>query len=341
MSPRRPYRAAMATALLTASTLTVNPAWSQTYPSRPIQLIDGYAEGGTGYEVGRLLAEELMTSLGQPVTLVQRPGASGVIAAQSVVKAPPDGYTLLVGHPAEIAINQHLVKDLGYRPERDLQPVALAAEVPLALTVRADAPYNSVAELIKAAKSAKQGLSFASSGAGTPSRFAAELLRLRTDARLRHVLYEGAGPALQDLVEGRVDMYFAGIPAAMPYVKSGKLKLLAVSSSKRSPALPDVPTIAETGIKGFDVTLWVGIFAPRTTPTVVVSRLNTDISGVLRKPQVKTRLEALGADVTPRSVAETSAFVKAETGKYFVLMRDEFCSRGVLGVCDGFAALVW
>ena len=316
-------------------------AWAQSYPNRPIQLIVGYAAGGTGDTVARLLAEHLSIALGQPVTVVNRAGASGVIGARSVALAAPDGYTLLVGQTAELVINQHLVRDIGYRPERDLQPVALVEVVPLALVVRADAPYNTVGEMIKTAHASKQGLSFASAGAGTPGRFAAELLRLRTDSRLRHVPYDGAAPALNDLVEGRVDFYFSGFPPAVPYVRSGKLKMLAVSSATRSSSLPDVPTIAESGVKGFDISLWVGVFAPRDTSGEVVSRLNNEINAILQKPDVASGLYAGGAVVTPMSTAQVGTFIKSETKKYADLIRDEFCSTGYLKECDGFAALAW
>jgi tripartite-type tricarboxylate transporter receptor subunit TctC len=231
------------------------PSWAQTYPSRPVQLVVGYAQGGTGDFIARVLAEKLTTVLGQPVDVENRPGTSGTAAAQSVACAAPDGYTLLVGQPGEISISPMLMKDLGYDPARDLQPVALAALSPLALVVQSTAPYSTVGEMTAASLSSPRGLSFASPGPGTPGHVAVELLRSRTKSRLNHVPFEGSGPALDALMDGQVDMYFAVLPSAMPHVISGKLKILAVSSMKRSQAVPNMPTVSEqTGIRDLDFT---------------------------------------------------------------------------------------
>jgi len=219
------------------------PAWAQTFPSRPVHLVVSYAPGGTGDIVARLISDKLAAALGQTVVVENRAGASGSIGAQSVVSATPDGHTLLVGQPAEVAINQHWIRGLGYDPINDLQPVALATVVPLALVIPAAAPYATVADMLKASKA--RGLSFASAGTGTPGHFAGELLKLKTGSNLTHVPYKGAGPALNDLLGNHVDLFFSGFPAAWAQVKAGKLKLIAVSPAKRSPAAPDVPTVAE------------------------------------------------------------------------------------------------
>src|SRR4051795_6919373 len=221
---------------------TALPSLAQTYPSRPVQLVVGYAQGGTGDFIARLMAEKLTTALGQPVNVENRPGASGAAAAQSVARAARDGYTLLVGQPGEVSITQMLMKDIGYDPARDLQPVALAALSPLALVVQSTAPYSTIGEMTAASLSSPRGLSFASPGPGTPGHVAVEMLRTRTKSRLNHVPFDGGGPALDALMAGRVDMHFAVLPSAMPYVADGKLKILAVSSAKRSPAAPNVPT---------------------------------------------------------------------------------------------------
>jgi tripartite-type tricarboxylate transporter receptor subunit TctC len=295
---------------------SVAPAWSQAYPSRTIQLIVAYAAGGTGDIVARSISDKLGASLGQSVVVENRAGASGAIGAHSVTSASPDGYTLLVGQTAEVAINQHWLKGLNYDPDKDLMPIALAAVVPLALVVPSKAPYSTLPEFLAALKS-KPKMTFASAGIGTPGHFAGELLKLKFDENLAHVPYKGAGPALNDLIGNHVDFYFPGFPAAAPHVKGGNLKMLALSSGKRSPAAPDIPTVAEiTGIQDYDFTLWAGFFAPRGTPQPVIDRLNKEINKAVEDPEVKARLEAAGAVVTPMSVDQFKGFVRNESAKY-------------------------
>jgi tripartite-type tricarboxylate transporter receptor subunit TctC len=294
----------------------VAPVLSQAYPNRTIQLIVAYAAGGTGDIVARSVSDRLAIALGQSVIVENRAGASGSIGAHSVTTAAPDGYTLLVGQTGEIAVNQHWLKGLNYDPDKDLVPIALAAVVPLALVVPSKAPYSTLPEFLAALK-AKPKMTFASAGIGTPGHFAGELLKLIFDDNLTHVPYKGAGPALNDLIGNHVDFYFPGFPAAAPHVKGGTLKILALSSAGRSPAAPDVPTVAEvTGIKDYDFTLWAGFFAPRGTPQAVIDRLNKEINGVIMQPEVKERLEAAGAVVTPISVAQFKDFVQRESAKY-------------------------
>src|SRR5689334_9887044 len=297
-------------------------ASAQNYPSRNVQAIVAYSPGGTGDFVARTLQDKLSAALGQTVVVENRAGASGAIGAHSVTTAAPDGYTLLVGQTGEIAVNQHWLKGLNYDPDKDLMPIALAAVVPLALVVPAKAPYSTLPEFLTALK-AKPKMTFASAGIGTPGHFAGELLKLKFDDNLTHVPYKGAGPALNDLIGNHVDFYFPGFPAAAPHVKGGTLKILALSSAKRSPAAPEVPTVAEvTGISDYDFTLWAGIFAPRGTPQPVIDKLNKEINAVLTQPDVRTRLEAAGAVVTPMSVAQFTAFVAGESQKYLRVIKE-------------------
>jgi tripartite-type tricarboxylate transporter receptor subunit TctC len=259
-----PVRALTAAFIVTGAIAATFSASAQTYPNRTIHFVVPYAAGGTGDIVGRLIADKLAIALGQSVVVENRAGASGAIGSQGVAAAAPDGHTILVGQTAEVAINQHLFKGLGYDPDKDLQPIALAAVVPLALVIPGKAPYSTVADMLKSAGT--KGLVFASAGTGTPGHLAGEVLKLKTRSDLTHVPYKGAGPALNDLLGSHVDMFFSGFPAAVPQVKAGTLKLIAVSSGKRSNAAPEVPTVAEAaGIKDFDITLWVGFFAPRAT----------------------------------------------------------------------------
>src|SRR5215468_6876732 len=273
------------------------PAWSQAYPSRTIQLIVAYAAGGTGDIVARSISDKLGASLGQSVVVENRAGASGAIGAHSVTTAAPDGYTLLVGQTGEIAVNQHWLKGLTYDPDKDLMPIALAAVVPLALVVPSKAPYSTLPEFLAALKS-RPKMTFASAGIGTPGHFAGELLRLKFDENLAHVPYKGAGPALNDLIGNHVDFYFPGFPAAAPHVKAGTLKILALSSAARSPAAPDIPSVAEAAnIPGFNFILWVGFFAPKGTPPDVVAKLNTEINKIITEPDTNKNLREQGADV--------------------------------------------
>jgi tripartite-type tricarboxylate transporter receptor subunit TctC len=305
----------------TINAVVVGQGWSQAYPSRTIQLIVAYAAGGTGDIVARSISDKLGAALGQSVVVENRAGASGAIGAHSVTSAAPDGYTLLVGQTGEIAVNQHWLKGLNYDPDRDLVPIALAAVVPLALVVPAKAPYSTLPEFLTALK-AKPKMTFASAGIGTPGHFAGELLKLQFDDNLTHVPYKGAGPALNDVIGNHVDFYFPGFPAAAPHVKGGTVKMLALSSAERSPAAPDVPTVAEvTGIKDYDFTLWAGFFAPRGTPQAVIDRLNKEINAVILQPDVKARLEDAGAVVTPMSVAQFKDFVQGESAKYLRVIK--------------------
>ncbi len=317
MTLRRRYLPIAAAIAALATTL---PAFAQTYPSRPVHLVVAYAPGGTGDIVARLLSDRLAAALGQNVVVENRSGATGAIGTQAVVSAPPDGHVLLVGQTGEIAINQHWIKGLTYDAERDLQPVALATIVPLALVIPAAAPHTSVADMLKA--SSGKALTFASSGTGTPGHFAGELLKLRSKTNMTHVPYKGAGPALNDLLGGHVDFFFSGFPAAVAQVKAGKLKLIAVSTAKRSPAAPDVPTVAEGGgFSDFDLSLWQGIFAPRGTPKDIVLRLNTEINKIVTQPDFRARLRDDGADVNPMTVDQFAAFVKAEGDKYLNIIK--------------------
>jgi tripartite-type tricarboxylate transporter receptor subunit TctC len=307
-------------ALIAGLVLAVLPAWAQT-PAGTVRMIVGYAAGGTGDVVARIVAPKLQEALGQSVVVENRPGATGAIAAHGVATSAPDGLTLLVGQTGEVAINQHTMKNLNYNPDKDLKPVALLAIVPLAMTVPAKAPYSTVTEFIKALPGQK--MTFASAGTGTPGHFAGEFLKAKTKGNLVHVPYKGAGPALNDLLGSHVDLYFPGMPAVQPHVKSGLLKVLAVSSAKRSAIAPDVPTVAEvTGMTDFDFTLWAGVFAPRETPQAIITKLNTEINKVLNDPETRKRLIEAGADVDPMSVDQFRGFVDRESKKYARIVKE-------------------
>ena len=291
------------------------PASAQTYPSRNITIVVGYAPGGTGDFIARIVGNKLAEKFNRTVVVENRTGASGLIGAQFVVKAAPDGYTILAGQTPEIAINPYFLKT-SLDVERDLVPIALGGVVPLALVVPKEAPYATLPDMLKAAQSAK-GLLFASAGTGTPGHFAGELLKLASHGNMTHVPYKGAGPALADLLGSHVDFYFPGFPAALPFVKNQQMKMLAVSTAQRAAGAPDVPTVAEAaGIKDFDFSLWGGFFAPRGTPKEIVSELNAAINEVLALPDIKTKMADSGTDIIPMSVDQFAGFIKRESGKY-------------------------
>ena len=331
--------AILATACASMAATTV-PGRAQNYPNGPVALVIGNPAGGAGDIVAGAISERLAKALGQPVNIEYRPGASGGLGAGSVARAAPDGRTLLLGQTTEVVINRSLARQIGYDPESDFLPVALLAIMPLALIVPSNAPYSTVDELVKASRSLPRGLSFASTGAGTPGHLAGELLRIRTNGRFTHVPFDGGAQALNAVLSNRVDFHFQALPTAMPDVRANKLKTLALSSARRSQAVPNVPTMEESGIKDFDVTLWAGIFAPSRTPNEVVSRLNREIEQILSQPDVKTSLIDAGAEVRPMSTAEFTSFVKSEANRYDLFIKQEFCSRLLYGGCGGFGAAV-
>ena len=305
-----------------AALLASAPALAQPYPSKPVHLVVAYAPGGTGDVVARVIAEKLGPALGQTVVVENRAGASGAIGATAVLAAAPDGHMLLVGQTGEVVVNQFWMKGLTYDPLA-LQPVALATVVPLALTVPGKTPYASMAEMFKAMKESGKPFSFASAGTGTPGHFAGEYLSAKMPGKLTHVPYKGAGPALNDIIGGHVDMYFPGFPPVMPMMKAGTVKVLAVSSAARSQAAPEIPTVAEaTGFADFDFTLWQGFFAPKGTPGEVIARLNGEINKILNDPETRKKLLDAGANVTPLSTAQFADFVTAERAKYERIIRE-------------------
>jgi tripartite-type tricarboxylate transporter receptor subunit TctC len=314
-------RAAVAAALAGGLALASLPAWPQTYPSRPIRLIVSFPPGGTGDIIGRIIANQLAMELNQSIVVENRPGAGGTIGARDVVNADPDGYTLTVGQTPEIVVNPYFMKDVGYDPVKDLQPIALAGVVPLALVVPPNSPFSTVAQWVAALR-ANQPLAFASAGIGTPGHLAGELLKLKLDSKLVHVPYKGAGPALNDVAGGQVDFYFPGYPGAVPLVQGGRVKMLAISTANRSPLTPDTPTVAEaTEIPDFDFTLWAGFFGPRALPTNVATQLNAAINKVIAEPDIKARLHATGAAVSPMSINQFTAFVRGEIDRYQAIIK--------------------
>jgi tripartite-type tricarboxylate transporter receptor subunit TctC len=316
------FRSVIATVSAVCIAGTALPALAQPFPSKTIHLIVAYAPGGTGDVVARIIADKLGPALGQTVVVENRAGASGAIGATAVVNASPDGHVLLVGQTGEIVVNQYWIKGLTYDP-KDLQPVALATVVPLALAIPGKAPYATMTEFFKAMKEPGKQFSFASAGTGTPGHLAGEYLSAKLPGKLVHVPYKGAGPALNDIIGGHVDMYFSGFPPVMPMMQAGSVKVLAVSSGVRAQAAPEIPTVAEaTGFADFDFTLWQGFFAPKGTPKEAIARLNSEINKILTEPETRQKLLDAGANVTPISTEQFAAFVAAESAKYERIIRE-------------------
>jgi tripartite-type tricarboxylate transporter receptor subunit TctC len=295
---------------------------AQVFPAKPIRIVLGYSTGGTADNLGRVVAERLSARLGQGVVIDNRPGASGNIAALAVAKAIPDGYTLLFGNTAEMAINKHIMKDMAFNPDADFAPIALIHNVPLGLIVSAKSPHGSLKDLLGSARAAPGQLSFANSGNGSPAHLASEMLMSRAGVKMIQIPYKGAAPAMLDLIGGRVDAYFLGIPAVMPHVKGGNVRMIAVSTVRRAAVSPEVPTVAELGIAGFDFSLWGGILAPATTPKEIVNRLNSEILQVLTQPEMKAQLAREGSEVVETTPESFARFVQGESRKYAELLRD-------------------
>ena len=295
-------------------------AGAQGYPAKSIRVVVPYAPGGTTDLTARLVGAKMQEALKQNVVVENRPGAGGVIGADIVAKAQPDGYALVLSTPAEIVILPHLQK-MPYNAERDLAPVSLAVLTPLMLVVHPSLPARSVREFVAIAKSRPGQLSYASAGSGGVQHLAGELLKITMKIDLIHVPYKGAGPVMSDLIGGHVASFFSGMPPAMPHVKSGRLRALAVTTVKRSPAAPEVPTMAEAGVPGFDISNWFAYFVPAGTPPVIVERLTAEINRSLKLPDVRERLASVGAEALGTAPEELAKFVRAESEKYARLIK--------------------
>jgi tripartite-type tricarboxylate transporter receptor subunit TctC len=292
-------------------------AAAQTYPSKPIRLLVGFSPGGAPDIIARMLGVKLQQSVGQPIVIENRPGASGNIAADTVAKSAPDGHTLLMGN-VSLTISTHLPPKPQFDVTQDLDAVGM----PLMLVVNSSVPVNSVRELIDYARARPGALNYASVGVGSAHHLSGELLSSLAGARMVHVPYKGGGAAIQALLAQESQLLFLTPLALMPHVRAGKLRALGVTSAKRTPAAPDVPTISEAGLSGFDVDNWHTLFAPRPTPPGVIARLNKELNAALNQPDVKQQLLAQqGADAWPSTPEEARTHVRAEVQKWEKIVR--------------------
>jgi tripartite-type tricarboxylate transporter receptor subunit TctC len=306
-------------AALCAMTGAVHAA--DTYPSRPIRMIVAYPPGGGTDQVGRVMADQLTATLGQNVVVDNRGGATGNIGTELAARAVPDGYTLLMGNVAPNAVNVSLFKKLGFDPVKDFAPVSLVAITPNILVAHPSIPVKTIKELIAYAKAKPGTLNFPSAGVGSSSHLAGELLKSLAGISMVHVPFKGGGPALIAVIAGEVQIMFATMPAAMPHVKSGKVKPLAVTTGKRSQAMPELPTIAESGVKGYDASTWYGLLAPARTPQAIITRLHGDTVKILAGP-TRQRLEVQGFEPEGGTPSEFTAYIKSEIIKWAKVIKD-------------------
>ena len=301
--------------------LAVPPTFAQGWTARPVRIVVPFPAGGGTDVPARLIAAELTTRLGQQVVVENKPGAGGNIGADSVAKSASDGTTLLMGTVNITSINPLLYPSMPFDPVTDLAPITLTGIAPNVLVVSAEGPIKSLDDLISAAKARPGALSFASAGAGTTLHLAGELLKTMAGIDMLHVPYKGAPAALPDVVTRKVDCMFVAVPAALGLIKGGKLRAIAVSGASRVPALPDIPTVAETGLKGFNAVAWHGLFAAGGTPADIVQRINREVVAILTQPAVRAKLEEQGIEPATSTPAQLGAMVVADREKWADVVR--------------------
>jgi tripartite-type tricarboxylate transporter receptor subunit TctC len=310
-------RTLIVTAGAAAAALLASPRAlvAQTYPAKPLRVVLPYPPGGTTDALLRPLAQYMSESLGQQVIVENRPGANGIIGSDQVAKSPADGYTLVLGAIGPLAVSSAL-QPLPYDPAKDFAPIAFLASVPNVLVVNTSTPIQTVAQLVEAARARSGELTYGSTGPGSSNQLSAELFNLAAGVKTRQIAYKGGAAAQVDLIGGQIAMIFDNMPAAIPQIRGGKLRPLAVTSLKRQPQLPDVPTMDELGFKGFEAGSWFGILAPAGTPRPIVDRLNAVIVQGLQSPALRERYEAMGYVLNPGSPEAFAAFIRSETEKW-------------------------
>lgn len=314
-----PKRRLLTVAVLAAGIVAATPFAARAqaaFPSKPITIVVGFSPGGTTDTLARIVGQYMSRDFGQSVIIDNRPGAGGNIGTQLVARAQPDGYTLLMGTVGTHAINQSLYKKLAFDPIKDFQPISRVALVPNLLVAHPSQPFKTVKELIAHAKANPGKINFASSGSGTSIHLSAEMFNQMAGTDMQHIPYKGSAPALTDLLAGQTALMFDNMPSVIGHVRAGKLRPIAVTTPQRSPALPDVPTIAEAGVPGYSATSWFGILAPAGTPAPVVARLNATILKALADPEVKKKFAEQGAEPHGEKPEQFADFIRSETAKW-------------------------
>lgn len=308
------------TLVVAACTALTTQAMAQ-FPNKPIKIVVPFTAGGTTDILARAVGGELQKALGQPVVIENRAGAGGNIGADVVAKSPADGYTLLMGTVGTHGINVTLYPKMPYDAVKDFSPVSLVAGVPNVLVAAPNFAPNTVKEVIDLARKEAGKLTFASSGSGTSIHLSAELFKMLTKTDMTHVPYKGSAAALPDVMSGQVNIMFDNAPTVVPHIRGGKLKAIAVTSTKRSPALPNVPTVAEAGVEGFDASSWFGVLAPAGTPKDIVDKLSQTIAKALQTPEMRERLSSQGADAVGSTPEQFAAHIKSEIDKWARVVR--------------------
>lgn len=301
---------------------TSPPGPGQGYPAKPIRFVLGFSAGGSSDILARLLGQKLSEAVGQAVVIENRPGAGGNIAGEVVAKSAADGYTLLLGNQGILATNVSLYSKLAFDPVRDFSPVVLLASQPNILVVHPSLPVKSVKELIALAKRKPGELNYASSGTGAATHLAGELFKSMAGVSMVHIPYKGAPQALTDVIAGQVQLMFASVTSVKPQIEAGRLRALAVTDSKRSQALPQLPTVAETGVPGYEARAWHGVVAPAGTPAAVVARLNSELNKILQLAEVRAKLSREGAEIIGSTPREFAAYIRAEIPKWAKIIKD-------------------
>ena len=303
-------------------TTVVQPSLAQSWPVKPVRIIVPFPPGGGLDLFARLVAAQMQDRLGQQIMVENRSGASGMIGAESVAKAAPDGYTVLFSTAAEIAINQSLYRNMPYDPIRDFAPASYASHAALLFSVHPSIPALSVRQMIELAKQKPGELTYASAGTGSVHQLAGELLKTIAGLNIIHVPYKGAGPAVIDMVGGQVSMGFSALPSSLPHARSGKLRPLAVTSRKRSDAAPDIATFVELGFRQIDIVSWYGVLAPSRTSADIVIRLSTEVNAAASRPEIKAKLLQQGIDVIGTTPDEFGRFIQSEVARYANIIRE-------------------
>ena len=309
-------------AILCACSAAAIHAQAPAYPAKPVRIVVGFAAGGGTDIAARIVAQQLTESLGQSFVVDNRPGASGTIAAEIVARAQPDGYTLIVGTQTNYAVAPALYGKVNYDPARDFAPITVVASSPLLLVVHPSLPVNSVAQLIALAKSRPGLLTFGVGGAGTTPHMSSILFKLMTGVDMVMVPYKGEAPAITDLLAGQTTFMFANLPVALPHARSGKLRGVAITSSHRVASAAEFPTVAESGLPGFEVETWFGLLAPAGTPRHIIAKLNAETVRAMNLPDVKDRMAAQGLFVVAGTAEEFGTYLKAEIAKWATVVKD-------------------
>jgi len=309
-------------AVLLGAALISTSVSALDYPSRPIRYIVPFAPGGPTDIMSRAFAEKIGAAWGQQVVVDNRGGAGGTIGAEVVARSAPDGYTVMIGHVGTHAINVSLYQKVGYDPVKDFQPISLLATLPFVLVVNAGFAPRNVKELLVLARAKPGSINFASAGSGGPTHLAGEMFKSAAAIDIVHIPYKGNAAALTDLAGGQVQMMFSNMLTAMPHVRTGRLRALAVSTAKRSPQAPDLPTVAESGVPGFDVTPWYGVLAPAGLPAPLVAKWNREIVRIVPLPDMKEKFVAQGIDLASSTPGEFGALIKSEIPKWRKVVKD-------------------